>query len=99
MFETDGTPIGGPEAPPAPGPAGPAGPAVGAMLESAPECPPGPDALVRLATLDPAELDDRDAVLLLAAWERQLRWAAAHGQRILARLVRLGLITTATRPD
>jgi len=79
--------------------AGPAGPAMGAMLESALECPPGPDALVRLATLDPAELEDRDAVLLLAAWERQLRWAAAHGQRILARLVRPGLITTATRPD
>lgn len=56
------------------------------MLESALECPPGPDALVRLATIDPAELDDRDAVLLLQAWERQLRWAAAHGQRILARV-------------
>lgn len=90
MFDRDGTPTGGPDglpaAAPAAPPAGTTGPAVHALLESALECAPGPDALVRLATLDPGELDDRDAVLLLAAWERQLRWAAAHGQAILARV-------------
>lgn len=47
---------------------------------------PGPDVLGELAGLDPEQLDHRDAVLLLQAWERQLRWAAAHGQRILARV-------------
>lgn len=50
------------------------------------ETEPGADVLGQLATLDPEELDHPDAVLLLQAWERQLRWAAAHGQRILARV-------------
>lgn len=55
-------------------------------LRTALDSSPGPDLITRLAALDVDQLDDDAAVLLLKAWERQSRWMAARGQRILARV-------------
>lgn len=86
MFERDGTPVSGADAPPAACPAGPARSTASAQLLATLAGEPGPDALVQLAGLAPEELDHHDSVLLLQAWERQLRWVAAHAQRILSRV-------------
>ena len=58
----------------------------GATLASVLATVPGPESIAFLSSLDIGALDDEAALLLMQAWERQARWVAARGQRILAKV-------------
>ncbi|HTC70646.1 MAG TPA: hypothetical protein VK662_13840, partial [Acidothermaceae bacterium] len=49
---------------------------------------PGPELAMRLAAIDPADLDDYDVLELIAAWDRQNSWTSAGQLAAVAEFAR-----------